>query len=120
MREISYILLAVLITWPAIYFAIPVAGFDIETWVLILSASIGGIFSGLVVLLGETVIEDIVKIVILLCLAGILWGSTPKLGFIFITALAGVAGAIINQINQYAANKRTQSDQHTATQFGGR
>lgn len=115
MRETSYMLLALLITWLAIFFIVPVADFDIELWELVVSASVGGIFACLLVLLGESVIEDIVKIVILLILGGILWATTPRLGYIFISALlSGVTGAVINQINQYAANKRMQSDQPTA------
>lgn len=103
----TYILIALLTTWVAIFFAIPEAGFDVEMWVLIVSASIGGIFSSLLVLLGESIIEDIVKLVIMLVLSGIVWGTNPKLGYIFISILiSGGMGAIINQINQYATNKR--------------
>lgn len=104
----TYILIALIITWVAIFFAIPEAGFDIEKWVLIVSASIGGTFSSLLVLLGESVIEDIVKLVMMLVLSGIVWVTNPKLGYIFITILiSGGMGAIINQINQYAVNKRS-------------
>jgi hypothetical protein len=110
MREIICALLGMLITWFAIFFIVPVMGFDIKMWVLIVSASIGGMFTGFLVLLGETVIENIILVVILLVLTGVLWGTTPSLGFIFISALlSGVAGAITNQINQYAANKALQS-----------
>jgi len=90
-----------------IFIAIPKAGFDSEIWVLIVSASAGGIFSGLLVLLGESVIEDIVKLVILLVLSGIVWGTNPKLGYIFMSILiSGWIGAIVNQINQFTASKR--------------
>ena len=102
MRETGYILLALLITWLTIFFIVPAAGFDAKLWQLIVSASIGGIFAGLLVLLGESVIEAIVKLVILLVLSGILAGSKPGFGFIFVSALiSGVTGAVINQINQY-------------------
>jgi hypothetical protein len=111
MRETSYILLAFLFAWLAIFLIVPVAEFDITLWELVVSASVGGLFAGLLVLLGESVIEDIVKIVLLLILGGILWGTTPRLGYIFVSALvAGLTGAVINQINQYAANKRMQRD----------
>ena len=66
-------------------------------------------------MLGESVIEDIVKIMVPIILGGVLWGSAPELGYIFISALiSGVTGAVINQINQYAANKRVQPDQPAA------
>ena len=111
MREKIRTLLGMLITWFAIFFIVPVMGFDIKMWVLIVSASIGGIFTGFLVLLGETVIENIILVVILLVLAGVLWGTTPSLGFIFISALlSGVTGAITNQINQYTANKHFKND----------
>ena len=84
-------------------------GVDTEGWKLVVSASIGGILAGLIVLLGESVIEDVIKLVILLVLAGVIWGTKPGFGFIFLSALvSGVIGAVLNQINQYVANKRTQ------------
>ena len=111
MREKICTLLSMLITWFAIFFIVPVMGFDIMMWVLIVSASIGGIFAGFLVLLGETVMENIILVLILLVFAGVLWGTTPSLGFIFISALlSGVIGAITNQINQYAADQALQSD----------
>lgn len=111
MREARHILLAMFITSLAACFAVPAAGFDIKTWVLILSALISGLFAGLLVMLGETVIEDLVKIAIVLCLTGVLWGSKPGLGFVFVSALVScVVGAIFNQIHQYTANRRRQHD----------
>ena len=101
-----------LIAWFTIFFVVPVLGFDIKTWVLIVSASIGSIFAGLLVLLGETVIENIVLMVIVLVLAGVLWGTTPDLGFVFMSALiSGVIGVITNQINQYVASKAPRPTQ---------
>ena len=111
MREKFYTRLGILITWFAIFFIVPLMGFDINIWVLIVSASIGGLFAGLLVQLGETVIENIILVAVVLVLAGVLWGKNPSLGFIFISALlSGVIGAIINQINQYTANKALKSE----------
>ena len=110
MHEKIYISLGMLITWFAILFIVPFVGFDINWWVLILSASIGGLFSGLLVLLGETVIENIILVLVFLVLAGVLWGHKPSLGFIFISILiSSVIGVIINQVNQYAADKAHKS-----------
>ena len=111
MSENICTLLGLLITWVAIFFIVPVTGFDIKMWVLIVSSSIGGIFAGLLVLLGETIIENIILVVILLVLAGILWGTTPRLGFIFVSALlSGVIGVHLHPITPYAANKHFNTD----------
>jgi hypothetical protein len=100
------ITIAFVSTWAAVFFAIPEAGFDIELWVRIVSASVGGLFSSLLVLLGESVIEDIVKLLVVLVISGIVSGTNPELGYIFIsTLISGVMGVIINQINQYAVRK---------------
>lgn len=97
--------LGMLITWFSIFFIVPLMGFEVKMWVLIVSASIGGLFAGLLVWHGETVIENIVIVVVVLVLSGILSGEFG-LGYIFISALLScVIGAIANQINQYAANK---------------
>jgi hypothetical protein len=111
MRDTGYIILALLITWLEIFIVVPVVGADTALWELVMSAFIGGIFAGLLVLLGESVIEDIIKVVILLILGGAIGAITSRLGFILISALlSGVTGVVINQINQYAANKRMQTD----------
>ena len=103
----TYILIAILTTLVTIFIAIPEAGFDIKMWVLIVSASVGGMFSGFLVLLGQSVIEDIVILLTLLVLAGVLWGTNPELGYIFISILiSGGTGAIANQIYQFTPNKR--------------
>jgi hypothetical protein len=110
MHKKIYTRLGILITWFAIFFIVPLVGFDIKLWVIILSASVGGLFAGLLVLLCETVIENIFLVAIVLVLAGVLWGYYPSLGFIFISALlSGVIGTITNHINQYAANKALKS-----------
>jgi len=58
------------------------------------------------VLLHETVIENIILVLVFLVLAGVLWGHKPNLGFIFISVLiSSVVGVITNQANQYAANE---------------
>lgn len=106
MSERIFLILGILMTWLAIFIIVPFTGFDIKVWELTLSASIGGLFAGLLVLQRETVIENIILVVIILVLTGVLSGRNPDLGFIFISALlSGVIGAITNQINQYAANK---------------
>lgn len=109
MRGKGYLLIAFAVTWLAIFLIIPTADFDIELWKLIVSASVGGMFACLLVLHGEAVVEDIVKVVILLILAGVLWGKAPKLGYVFVSVLvSGVIGAVINQVSQYSANKRVR------------
>ena len=81
-------------------------GFDIKMWALILSAAIGGLFAGLLVLLGETVFENIILVIVLLVISGAVSGANPNLRFIFITTLlAAVIGTTTNLINQYVANK---------------
>ena len=106
MREIIITLLGILATWFAIFFVVPLMGFDIKLWILIVSASIGGLFAGIILLLRETVIENIIMMVFVLVLAGIVSGTKPGFGFVFISALlSGVIGTITNQINQYVANK---------------
>jgi len=110
MYEKLYTRLGILITWFAIFFIVPLVGFDVKLWILILSASIGGLFAGLLVQLGETVIENIILVLVFLVLAGVLWGYKPGLGFIFISVLiSSVIGVITNQVNQYAANKALKS-----------
>ena len=99
--------LGMLITWLAIFFIVPLMGFDIKKmWILVVTASVSALFSGLFLLLRESAIENIVLIVVTAVISGVFSGAKPALGFIFIsTLLSGVIGTITNQVNQYAANK---------------
>lgn len=110
MREKMFTLSGILITWISIFFVVPYMGFEIKMWVLIVSALIGSLFAGFIVLLRETVIENIIMVAVVLVLAGILSGTKPGFGFVFISALlSGVVGTVTNQINQYAAHKALKS-----------
>lgn len=110
MRERIFTVLGMLITWLAIFFIVPLMGFDIKMWVLIVTASIGGLFAGLLLLLRESAIENIILVVVAVVISGVLSGAKPGLGFIFIsTLLSGVIGTITNQISQYAAYRAIKS-----------
>ena len=100
-RELRFVLLAMVLVWPLIYFLLPAAGYPLRPWVLLVVASITAFYAGLFVFLGETLIEDIVKTGIFLILAGILWYTVPRAGFVFICALAaGVIGGLLNLVNR--------------------
>lgn len=110
MRGIIITLSGMLVTGLSIWFGVPAMGFEVEMWVLMLSASVGGLFTGLFVLLGESVIENIALVIILLVLAAVVSGMKPGLGFIFLCALfSGVIGTITNQVNQYLSNRELNS-----------
>jgi hypothetical protein len=97
------------IVWPVVFLALPPAGFFLANWALMVSASVSALFAGVLVLLGETIVEDIVKVGMLLLLSGILWFAAPKIGFVFICALSsGFIGVIMNQINKALSNKVMQ------------
>lgn len=104
--EKIYTLLGIVITWLAIFFIVPVMGFDIKMWVLIVTASIGGLFAGFMVILGEPVIENIFVIIVMLVIAAVVSGEVEGLRFVFISVLlSGVIGTIANQACQYTADK---------------
>ncbi|RDH82825.1 MAG: hypothetical protein DIZ80_11170 [endosymbiont of Galathealinum brachiosum] len=106
-----YILIAFIITWLSIFISLIEFGFNVEFWTLIVSASIGALLSSLLVLLGETIIEDIVKLILIIVMPAILMNSNPKLGFIFITALIScITGVTINQLNKYLSYKSNRSN----------
>jgi len=110
MRSKESTLIGMLITWYSIFIVVPQLGFEIKLWILTVSAFIGSLFAGLIILLRETVIENIIVVAIVLVLAGILSGTKPGFGFVFFSSLiSGVVGTITNPIKQYAANKALKS-----------
>ena len=107
MKETVCTLLGMLVTWFAIFLIVPLIGYETKVWVLIASATVGGLITGLFVLLGEAIVENVILIVVLLVLTAILSGIKPGLGFIVISALiSGVVGTITNQINQYITSNQ--------------
>jgi hypothetical protein len=106
MRNLIFCIVTIILVWLAVYLAIPGLGYPVRLWVLITSASVSAIFAWLIVLLGESVVEDIVKLVILAVLSAILSTNSPKLEFVFAcTMIAGILGIVMNHINQFAAGK---------------
>jgi len=101
MRTLIIIFLGMAIVWPGVYFLVPMAGYPLKMWALLVAASVAALYAGLFVFLGENLIEDIVKTVLFLIIAGIIWFSSPKAGFLIICVLlAGVTGTVLNFINK--------------------
>jgi hypothetical protein len=110
MRDLIFIIVTLILVWLAVYFAIPESGYSLQLWAIITCASISAVFAGLIVLLGEGIIEDIVKVGILVGLSAALGFTTPKIGFLLVcTIISGFAGIVMNHINQFVANKLSKS-----------
>lgn len=106
MRNAVFIVMTMAIVWPIVFFALPPIGFPLEIWALVASASVSAVFAGLLVMLGETIIENMILVCILLVLSGVVSTTTTKLGFIFVCALSSAfVGVLMNQINKAIANR---------------
>jgi hypothetical protein len=109
MRNLAFISVTMVLVWPAVYFAIPGLGYPLQLWAIITSASISAIFAGSIVLLGESIIEDIVLVGILLLL-------TTALGFAARRATGGLA--IANSKEHNNADGRFLNDPKGASKIG--
>ena len=106
MPNLSFIGIAGILTWTAIYISIPAFGYSLDLLWLILSASVSALLSMLLVMPGESTIEDIVKVVILLVLGSVFSATKSEFGFIVIcTAIASASGILFNHANQWIADK---------------
>ena len=106
MRNLSFIGIAGILAWTAVYISIPAFGYSLDLLWLILSASISALLSMLLVMLGESIIEDIVKVVIILVLSSVLSATKSEFGFIVIcTAIASASGMLFSHVNQWIADK---------------
>jgi hypothetical protein len=120
MRNLAFISVTMVLVWPAVYFAIPGLGYPLQLWAIITSASISAIFAGSIVLLGESIIEDIVLVGILLLLTTALGFAAPKIKFIFVCVIiAGLVGIVMSHINQFVANKVKPDALKRTHQHGG-
>ena len=80
MRDLIFIVATLILTWIAVSIAIE--------------------------LLGETIIEDIVKGTLFVVFTTILPFTTPKFEYVYIcTLIAAGCGIVMNQINQFVANR---------------
>lgn len=106
MRNAVFIVTTMAIVWPIVFFALSPMGFPLEIWALVAAASVSAVFAGLLVMLGETIIENIILVCILLVLSGVVSTTTPKLGFIFVCVFSSAfVGVLMNQINKAIANR---------------
>lgn len=66
-----------------------------------------GLFAALLVLLGESIIEDVVKVGMLVVLSGILWSiKSELLPILMSSCISGATGMILNLANK-SADKET-------------
>ena len=108
-REMLLIVLAMAIAGSIVYFGLPALGYSLKFWALIGFSVASAVYAGVIVLLGETLIEDLIKLVLFLAIAGGLWYSAPRAGFIFVCVLAaGVVGLVVNQVSR--AMRTNESD----------
>src|SRR5689334_14805174 len=106
-RELLLIVLAMAIAGSLVYFGLPALGYSLKYWALIGFSAASAVYAGVIVLLGETLIEDLVKLVLFLAIAGGLWYSAPRAGFIFVCVLAaGVVGLVVNQASHAMGEKK--------------
>lgn len=107
MRDSIFIVVAIAVVWLTVFVALPSMGFPLATRDLLASASVSAVVAGLLVLLGETIVENIILVFIVFVLSGILAAVTLGFDFVFVCAIfSAVIGVPMNLINRALANKR--------------
>lgn len=87
--------------WFVVYFSISELGYPIHVWTVLVSVSVSAVYAGVIVLLGETIIEDGIKVAMFLVLSTIAWYADSSFSFVLICVVtAGGIGAVINHINR--------------------
>lgn len=103
-RDWLFILTALVIAGTATYWLIPLTGFPFSAkglWIVTIGSAL---FAGILVLLGESIIEDGMKVGMMLVLTGLLWFTDGRLGFfVGCVVLAGMVGSSMNQLNRTLA-----------------
>ena len=80
MRDAVFIAMTMAITWLIVFFALPATGFPLEPWGLVAAASLSALFAALLVMLGETIIENAIVLCVVLVLAGVVSTTSPTFG----------------------------------------
>lgn len=106
MRTLATLVVAFLIPFVVITLLLPLPGFNVKSWVTPAVATIAGIYASAIVVMGESLIEDLVKAIIMLLLTGLLWLMSAGTAFLFIAAcIASATGIGINQANRFLAEQ---------------
>ena len=101
MRDIFSISIAMTMVWFVVFFSIPELGYPIQAWTVLVSASLSAVYAGVIVLLGETIIEDGIKVAMFLVLSAVAWYADSSFSFILVCVVtAGGIGTVINHINR--------------------
>lgn len=97
MKDTWFILAAALLAAIATKLAISSTNQAYADWVTQAMPIAASIYAAAIVLMGESIIEDIVKSIILLILTAVLWGQAADMKAAFIAALAAsICGSLIN------------------------
>ncbi len=84
------------------------------TWARVASVAVAGVYAGVFTVMGETFIEDIVKLVMIGVTAAVLWYLTTGVGLIAAGVLFGaVVGSVTNSIIPQRSADRPQPSSKT-------
>ena len=105
MRDALLVLSALVLTGLAVYLTVTTSGPALKPWVVLVCAGVAALYAAGLVVMGETIIEDAIKVVMLLVPAVIAVVIDTRLLFVLWTVLvAGAVGVAINQLNRHLAN----------------
>lgn len=105
MRDTFYIFTTMIFVWTSVAIVSPTTTEQNLSTAQIIVASVAAVYAGLFVLLGESIIEDIVKSVIMLILASVLALNMLEMKFVLYAALiSSLAGIFFNAMNKKAAD----------------
>ncbi|QKT03758.1 hypothetical protein HUS23_07975 [Ectothiorhodospiraceae bacterium 2226] len=106
MRDGLFISITLALVAAVVLWLVPWMGFSIAPKALWWLAGGAALFAGLLVLLGESIVEDGIKVGFMLACAGVLWLSDARLAVFFvIVLLSGAAGMAMNQLNRFTARR---------------
>ena len=101
MRDLLFICSALVLAGACVFFSVTSLDVELRDWVVIACAVIAALYAAGLVIMGETIIEDVVKLVLFLVPAGIIVLVDARFLFVLIAVvIAGVVGVSLNQLNR--------------------
>ena len=105
MRDLLLALFALLLTGIAVYLTVTTTGPALKPWVVLACTGVAALYAAGLVVMGESIIEDAVKVAMLLVPAIIVVVIEGRFAFILAAvSIAAAVGVSVNQLNRYLAH----------------
>lgn len=107
MRSGMIIVMAGALAWVVSYLGMQLLDINLKHGALLICATFSALYAAGMVIMGENLLEDVIKVLLVTIPTGVILFSEPRFAFLFVCALsAGGFGMLFNSLDRLLAKRK--------------